>query len=81
MTEDAREINDEELDDVAGGLNGDYVIVGGQKVLIPAQPMYLRKLIKETFANGGSIDTVLAKCKTDGQRDFVRRQWDWYMEG
>lgn len=45
MTEDAREINDEELDDVAGGLNGDYVIVGGQKVLIPAQPMYLRRLI------------------------------------
>lgn len=67
MAEEIQELNNEDLEGVAGG-----------KVTIRVRfsTTRLRQLIADAENNGESLDWVLQQIDADDQRKWVRREWE-----
>ena len=65
MTESSRELNNDELDGVAGGK---------LKIGVPINAR-LQAIVDDAKKNGQTLEETLAKCGSDIERTFVRQNW------
>lgn len=67
MADEIRELNNEDLEGVAGG-----------KVTIrtPLPTKRLSDLLAYANNNGESLDWILEQCDSDDERKWVRREWE-----
>lgn len=67
MADEIRELNNEDLEGVAGGK---------VTIRVPFSTTRLRQLIADAENNGESLDWVLQQIDADDQRKWVRREWE-----
>ena len=67
MAEEIQELNNEDLEGVAGGK---------VTIRVPFSTTRLRQLIADAENNGESLDWVLQQIDADDQRKWVRKEWE-----